>query len=89
MRGMMYEWIVGIFMVFILALLFIILNEAYVGGIYDEGERIPATYTDAINIRTILHSIWSVGMPVLFLVLLLLYAIVRGQRRRLGFEEFG
>lgn len=89
MRGLVFEWSVAVLGIFVVALIFITINEAYIvsGGIYDYGnDNIQTVDTEGRAIFNIFDTIWRLGIPWILMIAFLLYAINRGQRRSDPFQ---
>lgn len=90
----MYEWILGVFGLFVVGFLFIALNQVVDNGLYDYGNehiRINASNTQDAIARdnfVILDTIWNY-MPLLMLFLFLLWVIIQGQKRVPPYEGAG
>jgi len=91
MKGLAFEWIVGMFGLFIVGIFWIAFNQAYVGGISDYADdtfRINATDTEdnfIYNNYTILDTIWTY-FPIFIIFLFVLYVLIQSQRRVPPFE---
>lgn len=90
MKGLMYEWILGMVGLFVVGVLFIAMSEAY-DPLHDYGDtHIRINASDPIDVLartnfTIIDTIWTY-MPALMIFLFLLFILIQSQRRTPSFE---